>query len=148
MDWFRSQGIAAVQPGNFERYLFNNTQVMFLFFILSVLFGAGAIFILAWNASVIAVFVGILANKLVPALGAPMAYVYGVGAGLGSIALHGVPEIAGYFFAGVAGGILSVGLLREKFMSKEFKEMAKDSLIWIGIGEGLIILGAFLEAFF
>ena len=148
LDWFSSQGIAAVQPGSFDRYFFNNTQVMFLFFVLSVLFGAGAVFILAWNASVIAVFVGILSNKLVPALGAPIAYVYGVGTGLGSIALHGIPEIGGYFFAGVAGGILSVGLLREKFMSPEFKEVAKDSLLWLAIGEGLIILGAFLEAFF
>jgi len=148
MDWFRSQGIAAVQPGSFERYFFNNTQVMLLFFILSILFGAGAVFILAWNASVIAVFVGIISNKLVPALGAPMAYVYGVGTGLGSIALHGIPEIAGYFFAGVAGGILSVGLLREKFMSGEFKEVAKDAVMWLAIGEVLIVVGALLEAFF
>lgn len=148
MDWFRSQGIAAVQPGNFEHYFVNNTQVMFLFFTLSVLFGAGAVFILAWNASVIAVFVGIIANKLVPSLGAPMAYVYGIGTGLGSIALHGIPEIAGYFFAGVAGGIISVGLIRERFMSKEFKEVAKDSLVWLAIGEVLIIAGALLEAAF
>ncbi len=148
LDWFRSQGIAAVQPGNFERYFFNNTQVMMLFFVLSVLFGAGSVFILAWNASVIAVFVGIISNRLVPALGTTMAYVYGVGTGLSSIALHGIPEIAGYFFAGVAGGILSVGLIREKFMSTEFKEVFKDSLIWLAIGEGLIIAGALLEAFF
>ncbi|MEM7813580.1 MAG: stage II sporulation protein M [Candidatus Aenigmatarchaeota archaeon] len=148
LDWFRSQGIAAVQPGNFERYLINNTQVMVLFFILSVLFGAGAAFILAWNASVIAVFVGMAANKLAPALGAPIAYVYGIGTGLGSIALHGIPEIGGYFFAGVAGGVLSVGLLRERFMSKEFKEVVKDSLMWLAMGEALIIAGAFLEAVF
>jgi uncharacterized membrane protein SpoIIM required for sporulation len=148
LDWFRSQGIAAVQPGNFERYFFNNTQVMLLFFVLSVLFGSGAVFILAWNASVIAVFVGIFAHKLVPALGAPMAYVYGIGTGLGSIALHGIPEIGGYFFAGVAGGILSVGLLREHFMSREFKEVLKDSIVWLALGEGLIVLGAILETFF
>jgi len=148
LDWFRSQGLAAVQQGDFSRYFFNNTQVMVLFFTLSVLFGAGAIFILAWNASIIAVFVGIMANKLVPALGMPMAYAYGVGAGLSSILLHGVPEIGGYFFAGVAGGILSVGILREKFMSKEFKEVAKDSIVWLVLGEALILVGAVLEAAF
>ena len=148
LDWFRSQGIAAVQSESFERYVVNNSQVMVLFFILSVLFGAGAVFILAWNASVIAVFVGLIANKLVPALGAPVAYVYGVGTGLGSIALHGIPEIGGYFFAGVAGGILSVGLIRERFMSREFKEVAKDSIAWLVIGEVLIVIGAVLEALF
>jgi uncharacterized membrane protein SpoIIM required for sporulation len=148
LDWFRSQGIAAVQQASFERYFFNNSQVMILFFILSVLFGAGATFILAWNASVIAVFLGIIANRFVPTLGSPVAYVYGVGTGLSSIALHGIPEILGYFFAGIAGGILSVGLLREKFMSIEFKEVAKDSLLWLALGEALIILGAWLEAVF
>jgi len=71
-----------------------------------------------------------------------------VGAGLSSILLHGVPEIGGYFFAGVAGGILSVGILREKFMSKEFKEVAKDSIVWLVLGEALILVGAVLEAAF
>jgi uncharacterized membrane protein SpoIIM required for sporulation len=148
MDWFRVQGIAAIQPGSFERYFFNNTQVMVLFFILSVLFGAGAIFILVWNASVIAVFLGIIANKFYPTLGATAAYLYGVGIGLSSIALHGIPEIGGYFFAGVAGGILSAGLVKEQFMSKEFQEVAKDSIIWLSIGEALVVVGAFLEAVF
>ncbi len=148
MDWFRVQGVAAIQPGSFERYFFNNTQVMVLFFILSVLFGSGAIFILVWNASVIAVFLGIIANKFYPTLGATAAYIYGVGIGLGSIALHGIPEIAGYFFAGVAGGILSTGLVREEFMSKEFQEVARDAVIWFAIAEVLVIVGAFLEAVF
>lgn len=148
MDWFRLQGIAATQPGNFERYLFNNSQVMVLFFVLSVLFGAGAIFILVWNASVIAVFAGIVANNVYPTLGATAAYIYGVGVGLGSIALHGIPEIAGYFFAGIAGGILSAGLVREDLMSREFREVAKDSVIWLALAEVLIVIGAFLEATF
>jgi len=148
MDWFRVQGIAAIQPGSFERYFFNNTQVMVLFFILSVLFGAGAIFILVWNASVIAVFLGIIANKFYPTLGATAAYLYGVGLGLSSIALHGIPEIGGYFFAGVAGGILSAGLVKETFMSKEFREVARDALLWLASAEILIIVGAFLEAIF
>ncbi|MFH0837274.1 MAG: hypothetical protein V1870_04045, partial [Candidatus Aenigmatarchaeota archaeon] len=57
-----------------------------------------------------------------------------------------IPEIAGYFFAGIAGGILSIALLREEFMSKEFKEAGKDVLVWVILAEFLIILGAALEA--
>jgi len=148
IEWFRNQGLAAVQQGSFEKYFFNNTQVMMLFFVLSVLFGAGAVFILTWNASVIAIFVGIISNKLSGTVGITEAYIYGVSTGLASIALHGIPEILGYFFAGIAGGILSIGLLREKFMSESFKEVFKDSLVWLVIGETLIILGAILEALF
>jgi len=148
-DWFKQQGLttgSAINAGGFEKYFFNNTQVMLLFFVLSILFGAGAVFILAWNASIIAVYLGIISNKFVATLGAQGAYVYGMAVGTSSIILHGVPEIMGYFFAGIAGGILSIGLLREKFMSKEFKEVGKDALIWLAIGEVLIIIGAIIES--
>ncbi|MBI2583541.1 MAG: stage II sporulation protein M [Candidatus Aenigmarchaeota archaeon] len=149
LDWFKSNNFlagAVVDPAHFQVYLMNNTQVMMIFFILSVIFGAGAIFILTWNASVIAVYLGIFAEKLVPSLGQPTAYLYGVSAGLASIALHGIPEIAGYFFAGVAGGILSTALIRETPGTPEFNEVVKDSLVWILAAEMLIVLGAALEA--
>jgi len=135
-----------INPTHFSLYLANNTQVMLIFFILSVIFGAGAIFILTWNASVIAVFLGMIANSFVPAMGQPTAYVYGVSVGLASIALHGLPEIAGYFAAGVAGGILSTALIKESPGSKEFNEVMKDSVVWILAAEALIVSAAVLEA--
>lgn len=118
-----------------------------MMFILSVLFGAGATLILSWNASVIAVYLGLVINKFVPTLGTVAAFLYGIPIGLGSIVLHGVPEILAYFFAGIAGGILSIGLLREKIMSKTFKEVCKDSIAFLLIAEFLIIIAALLEAF-
>ncbi|MFH1630646.1 MAG: stage II sporulation protein M [Candidatus Aenigmatarchaeota archaeon] len=148
-DWFKQQGMVTanvIDAGGFFKYLFNNTQVMILFFILSVLFGAGAVFILAWNASIIAVYLGILSDKFVTSFGAHGAYLYGMTVGTSTIILHGVPEIMGYFFAGIGGGILSIGLLREKFMSKEFNEVGKDALIWLALGEVLIVVGAVIEA--
>ena len=54
----------------------------------------------------------------------------------------------GYFFAGIAGGVLSIALLREKFMSKEFKEAGKDALVWFVLAEVLVIIGALIEARF
>lgn len=162
LDWFRGQGVVesaeAAAGGvtaqatdfgtSFGKYVTNNSWVMVLFFALSLLFGSGAVFVLAWNASVIAVFLGMVANTFAPSLGTGSAYVYGVSVGLASIALHGIPEITGYFFAGIAGGILSVALLREKFMSRPFKLVAKDSILWLAVGEVLIIIGAVLEAAF
>jgi len=150
MDWFRGQGITGQAVGDdaFSRYFVNNTQVMLIAFAFSILFGAGSIFILSWNASVIAVYVGFIVNKFTAGLGTTAAFLYGVPVGLGSIALHGIPEIAAYFFAAIAGGVLSVGILREQWMSPEFKEVAKDAIVFMIIAEVLIVVAAWLEAAF
>lgn len=140
-------GIA--DDGDFVRFLLNNTQVMLLTFVLSVVFGAGAIFILAWNASVIAVYTGFVVRSLAESgMSGPAAYLYGVPLGLGSIALHGIPEIVAYFIAGLAGGILSVGLLREKVKSKNFNAIVFDSLVLFLAAEMLIVVAAYAEAVF
>jgi uncharacterized membrane protein SpoIIM required for sporulation len=135
---------SATENSDFGRYFINNTQVMLLMFALSVLFGAGAILVLAWNASVIAVYTGLLAKTI--STNTAVAYLYGVPVGLFSIALHGIPEIMAYFVAGLAGGILSVGLVREKFGSKNFKLVFKDSLKFMFVAEFLIFIAALIEA--
>ncbi len=142
-------GSATGQDFSFVRYLLNNTQVMGLMFILSVAFGAGAVFLLAWNASVIAVYVGLVIKSFIgTGLSSTAAYLYGVPVGLGSIALHGIPEIVAYFIAALAGGILSVGILREKTQSKEFHKILFDSLVLFLSAEVLIVAAAYLEAAF
>jgi uncharacterized membrane protein SpoIIM required for sporulation len=148
-DTLRSFSAAATLEGDFMRFFLNNTEVMVLMFILSAMFGAGAIFVLAWNASVIAVYVGLIIKSLIgKGIEAGAAYLYGVPVGLGTIALHGIPEISAYFVAGLAGGILSVGIIREEVMSKEFKKIFKDSIILLIFAELLIIGAAFIEAAF
>jgi len=138
---------SATGNGKFWVFFLNNSEVMILMFILSILFGSGAIFILTWNASVIAVYLGLFIKSLIAqGLGATTAYVYGVPFGLGMIALHGIPEITAYFVAGLAGGILSVGLVREEFSSPEFKKILRDSLILIFAAEALIFIAAWIEA--
>jgi len=151
--WFENHGIFSISAAttgsgpNFETFFLNNTQVMVLVFVFSLIFGAGAIFILVWNASIIAVFTGLFVRSFTEqGWSLTTAYLLGVPISLGSIALHGIPEIAAYFFAGLAGGILSVGIVRENFMSKEFKEIFKDALIFLLFAELLIVFAAFLEA--
>ncbi len=137
---------SATNYGNFFQFLSNNSKVMLLTFLLSTMFGAGAILILAWNASVIAVYIGLLTKSLEAKIGGA-AYLYTLPAGLGAIALHGIPEITAYFIAGLAGGILSVGMIRERIGSKEFKGIFKDALILLSSAEILIFTAAILEAF-
>ncbi|MFH0832164.1 MAG: stage II sporulation protein M [Candidatus Aenigmatarchaeota archaeon] len=149
-EWFAGQGITGNATGNtsFTLYFINNSQVMILMFILSTMFGAGAIFILAWNASVISVYLGLIYHSFVnQGMNIGTAYFYGIPAGLGAIALHGIPEILAYFIAGLAGGILSVGIIREKIISKEFKKVFMDSVMFLVIAEALIFVAAYLEAY-
>ena len=100
----------ATGGGDFMLYFANNSQVMMLIFIMSTVMGAGAIFILTWNASVIAVYLGLVVQSMTHKFGAA-AYLFGVPIGLGAIALHGIPEIFAYFIAGISGGVLSVGII-------------------------------------
>jgi uncharacterized membrane protein SpoIIM required for sporulation len=161
--FFPSQGVFSTQldtlrsfstgqilgQADFSRYFFNNTRVMLALFVMSFAFGAGAIFILAWNASVIAVYLGLFIEGIVTkGIGTTTAFLYGVPIGLSTIIIHGLPEVLAYFVAGLAGGVLSVGLIREKFMSREFKFILKDSLLLLLFAEFLISLAAYLEAAF
>ncbi|MBI4154423.1 stage II sporulation protein M [Candidatus Woesearchaeota archaeon] len=148
-DTVRSLGSGgAVEDGDFYKFVTNNTQVLVLMFVLSVLFGAGAVFLLAWNASVIAVYSGIFVRSMVQqGLDTTAAYALGLPIGLGAIALHGIPEIAAYFVAGIAGGILSVGMVKEKIPGKRFNLVFKDSIKLLVLAEILILLAAWIEAF-
>jgi uncharacterized membrane protein SpoIIM required for sporulation len=137
------------EMGSFHRFFENNTKVMLLMFILSALFGAGAVFILTWNASIIAIYIGYFIQSLTnKGMATATAYLYGLPAGLASIALHGVPEIVAYFIAGLAGGILSVGIIREKIHGKSFHKILIDALVLLAIAELLIFIAAWIEALF
>jgi uncharacterized membrane protein SpoIIM required for sporulation len=118
--------------------LWNNLRVMGLSFILSFLIGVGSIVILAWNASILALYLasfvrkGMIEEFMIRTI---------------SIIPHAPIEIFGYFFAGIAGGILSAGMIREKFLSKEFLLVFRDSLLLMLLAVGAIFLGALVEVF-
>lgn len=140
---FLSTGMAAGASG-VAPIFFNNLSVAFISMVLSFFYGVGAIFILAWNASVIAVFAGKLARAAAAQISHPLAAVYGYittfPSGILSIALHGVPEIAAYFIAGIAGGILSIGIRKN-----HNRRIIKDALALFGLSVALLIVAAFLE---
>lgn len=134
----------ATGSADFSAILSNNLSVALISLALSFFYGVGAIFIMAWNASVIAVFVGKLARTAALEINHPLAAVYGYltsfPSGIFSIALHGIPEIAAYFVAGIAGGILSIGISKN-----HNSRIIKDSLALFGLSVALLIIGAFLE---
>lgn len=120
---------------SFNSIFSNNLQVMLFAFIFSFIFGAGAIFIIVWNASILGVYVGMLSKSI---WGVPIV-------SLGFLP-HGIPEIAGYLCAGLAGSLISVAILRKNKI-EVIKGVALDSLKLFILALVLIVLAAFIEVY-
>lgn len=117
--------------------LTNNFYVFLFTLLFSFLFGAGAIFILAWNASVIATAIGIYGNGLL----------HGVPSGFLRYMVHGIPEISAYFVVALAGGIISTAVIKHEFGGGKFLKILQDALDLIIAGLLILIFSAFMEVF-
>ena len=127
---------SAAFPSSFQKIIFNNIGVLFLSFLFAFLFGAGAIFILAWNASILAAAIGLVAKSLGGLKGLPSAVM--------TFLPHGSFEIMAYFIAGIAGGLISAVILRRK--SKWFWIVTQDGFKLIAVSIFLLIIGAVIES--
>ena len=116
----------------------NNLYVLLFTLIFSLIFGAGVIFVLAWNASVIAVAVGIFAKKDLITL--PF--------GILRYMIHGFPEIASYFIVALAGGMISMAVIKHEFGTEKFWKVLKDSLNLVVIALVVLFFAAMVEVFF
>ena len=131
----------------------NNLKVMVFCLMFAFLFGAGAIFILTWNASVIAAAVGSFVKNNITnythyaGLGKLTGYFHVGTIGLMRYMVHGIPEILAYFTAGLAGGIISVAVIRHEFGSDKFKKIVFDSLDLIVIAILVLFVAALMEVF-
>lgn len=139
------------QMSAFTRIFLNNVKVMIFCALFSLLYGAGAIFILSWNASVISAAIG---NSIRGNL-ASYAHLAGferlaqylnvISVGLLKYVIHGVPEILAYFTAGLAGGIISIAIIRHDFGTKKFEHIVLDSADLFLLSVGLLAVAAVLE---
>ncbi|MBI2507686.1 stage II sporulation protein M [Candidatus Woesearchaeota archaeon] len=131
----------------------NNIKVMIFCIMFAFLFGAGAIFILTWNASVIAAAIGTFIRSNVASyaeaagLGKLTGYFHIGSIGLMRYMIHGIPEILAYFAAGLAGGIISVAVIRHDFGSKNFNKILYDSMDLIVIAILVLFIAALIEVF-
>ncbi|MBI1978791.1 MAG: stage II sporulation protein M [Candidatus Aenigmarchaeota archaeon] len=119
----------------FIKITINNIGVLLLSILFAFIFGSGAIFILSWNASVLAAAIGLTAKSFGGVGGVPVALI--------TYLPHGVFEIAAYFLAGIAGGILSAVVAKRK--TELFWVVVKDSLKIISVAVVLLIAGAIIE---
>jgi uncharacterized membrane protein SpoIIM required for sporulation len=123
-----------VFPSLFQTILFNNLTVLILSFLLAFLISAGAIFVLAWNATILSTAIGLAAKNI---FGLPHAILM--------FLPHGSLEFLAYFLAVISGGILSAAVTRRK--SKRFWFVFQDCMLLLLIGVWLIVVAAFVEIF-
>ena len=134
----------------FSKIFLNNLKVLFFCIIFSFLYGTGAIFILTWNASVVAVAIGNFFKselaQLASVVGLPSLGAY---FGIASISFfrymtHGLFEMAAYFVAGLAGGIISIALIKHNL---ENETVLIDALDLILLSLGILLIGSFVEVY-
>ncbi|MEK6859500.1 MAG: stage II sporulation protein M [Nanoarchaeota archaeon] len=115
----------------------NNIYVLIFTLFFSLVFGAGAIFILAWNASVISAAIGIFSKSDLANL--PI--------GLVRYMIHGIPEIASYFAGALAGGIISIAIIKHDVASEKFWVILQDSLNLVIFSVVILFIAALIEVF-
>jgi uncharacterized membrane protein SpoIIM required for sporulation len=115
----------------------NNVYVMIFTLIFSLIFGAGAIFVLAWNASVIAAAIGIFTKFQLSEI--PL--------GIARYMIHGFPEIAAYFITALAGGIFGIGIIKNGLRSRKFLRVLENTIILLFIAIIILIIAALIEVY-
>ena len=127
----------ATNTNRFLSILINNTYVMIFTLLFSLIFGAGAIFVLAWNATVIAEAIGIFTKYQISEM--PI--------GIARYMIHGFPEIAAYFIAALAGGMFGVGFIRNGIKNEKFFKIIEHTIILLFISIIILVVASALEVY-
>ena len=128
-----------IAHSNFFALVQSNLTVILICFALSFFYGAGSMFLIVLNASVFATFIMFIMREL-PTLSNKAAI-------LGIFLVHMIPELFGFLLAAAAGGVFSKAVMREKFLSKQFKNVVKDSFTIFIISLIIIVIAALLETY-
>ncbi|MBI5392042.1 stage II sporulation protein M [Candidatus Woesearchaeota archaeon] len=122
----------------------NNFTVTIVCLLLSLVYGAGAIVFITWNAVVWGVVIGYFAKQ---------ALVSTANAGLFTTFFttvlpffpHMVLEALPYFTASIVGGIVSKAALREELFSPRFNEILEDAAVVMGMSLVILLIAAIVE---
>ena len=137
----------------FGKVFFNNFKVLSFSILFAFIYGAGAIFILTWNATVIGAAIGNFIRTNISTYTSQLGlleagnYFHVISTGLLKYSIHGIPEITAYFYGGLAGGILSVALIRKHLRTEKFPIIIKDFAELVLIAIGFLVAAAFLEIY-
>ena len=139
--------------GTLSIIFFNNLKVLIFCILFSFLYGAGAIFILTWNASVIGTAIGNFIRSHLSSIASSSgfskaaAYFQVFSIGLMRYTIHGIPEILAYLTAGLAGSIISVAVINHNFKTNKFGKILLDSSGLLIASLFLLVVSALLEVY-
>lgn len=130
----------ATMEGPLFFIIINNVKVMVVSLIFALFYGAGSIFILAWNASIMGFVIGNLARDTFGVIAFPIAFT--------KYFLHGIPEMFAYIIAALGGGILYVSFLKgDLFKKGRTKRILIDVGLMMLIALFIIFLAALIEVY-
>lgn len=142
---FSGQAVAGnFSPDLFFSLLSNNFIVLIACFILALLSGDGAIFLITWNASVWGTIFGLTAKSA------------SIFSGKNSLLLfiiimlivfpHMIIEAISYLLASISGSVISKDVILEEFSSQRFFEVFGINLYLLLFALVAVVLGAAIEA--
>ncbi len=135
----------AFGAAGFWSILGNNFVVMIIALVLSLAYGAGSILFLVWNASVWGSIFGYIARTSALIVNQnPLQY---FAITFVKVFPHMIVEASSYFFAVIAGGVISKAIIRETKDPRKFNHVFTDGLIFFGIALILLVIGALLEVY-
>ena len=132
----------------------HNMGVLALMFIFSFVYGMGSIFLLAWNASILGVFIEANVRSYMHKTAQfglfafPLAFIAGSTIGLLSVALHGMFEITAFFLSSVSGGMLSMAISHHQFGRPGFHDIMKDAMKVMFVAVVFLAIAALIESLY
>ena len=123
----------------------HNATVMLISFVLSLFFGAGALFLIALNASIFAAELARVVHETLPLKSGFFAAYTFIACNLSVMLLHTLPESAGYLLSAICGGIMGRALLSEKMNSKAFSFIKKDVFVILVTSVFVLFIAAIIE---
>ena len=134
----------------FSLILKNNIGVAFRALLLSLFYGAGALFLIAWNASILATVISaeIFSSIAISGYGllSPFIGLFNALFNLIGYIPHGLPEILTYFLISFAGAMIARDLNKGIFSTEYKFRVLLDFLLMVGLALLLLVLGALIEA--
>lgn len=131
--------------GLFFVLLTNNFLVLMACFILALLAGDGAIFLISWNASVWGTIFGLTAKNAALFSGQHPLYFFALIMAI--VFPHMIIEAISYFLAAISGSVISKDVLLEQFASERFFEVFGFNLYLLLFALLFLLLGAVVETF-
>ena len=122
-------GYFSFAQATFTTIALNNLKIVMMVLVLSLIYGSGSVLIIAWNASVLGVFIGSF-GKITSFL---------------AFVPHTALEFLAFFCAAIAGSLISICFDQNKLGAYQKDRTLQDALVLFGISVGLILLGAVIE---